>query len=153
MAIPPPLKPVPAPATPAAASKPPRAKSTGIRWHRINLWFHRLLALAWLAKGLVSWAVILGVEPFATLPFEGRAPTFQALTIYFAVLDLLAAVGLWLLAPWGAVVWLIAAVSRLVAGFVFPAAAALAPLAAGWLGGIVVLFMVLSWLAGRSEPR
>ena len=38
---------------------------------------------------------------------------FQATTIFFAVIDLVAAIGLWLTAAWGGVVWLIAAGSQL----------------------------------------
>jgi hypothetical protein len=40
-------------------------------------------------------------------------------TIFFAVCDLVAAVGLWLLASWGTVVWLIAALTETVLHTVF----------------------------------
>jgi hypothetical protein len=103
-----------------------------------------------LLLGLVAWSVIVGADPAATRPFETRAPTFQAVTIYFAVVDVLAAVGLWLLAPWGGVVWLIAAVSRLVIGFVFPAAHPMSPTGAAAFGACIVLFMWLSWMVGRK---
>jgi hypothetical protein len=39
---------------------------------------------------------------------------WQAATVFFAVLDLVAAVGLWLAAAWGAVVWLGSVVSMAV---------------------------------------
>ena len=53
------------------------------------------MALLWIAKGLLSWAVIVGLAQ-ARLPFEARSTGFQATMIYFAVIDLVAAVGLWL---------------------------------------------------------
>jgi fatty acid desaturase len=122
-----------------------------VNWEHINIWFWRLLALAWLLNGLFAWAAIIGVDPSATRPFEARAATFQAVTIYFSVVDLLAATGLWLLAPWGAVVWLIAAVSRIVMAFAFPAAAGLSLLAIAGLAACIACFMVLNWVAGRQS--
>ncbi len=136
------------PVKPAKAGKPRKP----VNWARINMIFHRLLAAAWMANGLMAWSTILGVDATQTRPFDTRAPTFQAVTIYFAVVDLLSVVGLWLLAPWGSVVWLIAAVSRLVLAFVFPAAAALTVLGAGAIVACILLSMALVWLAGRSEP-
>ena len=44
----------------------------------------------------------------------------QTATIFFAVIDLVAAVGLWLAAAWGAVVWLTAAVSMAAVEVLFP---------------------------------
>ena len=40
--------------------------------------------------------------------------------MFFAVIDLVAAVGLWLAAPWGAVVWLTSVVSMAVVEVFFP---------------------------------
>jgi hypothetical protein len=40
--------------------------------------------------------------------------------VFFAVIDLVAAVGLWLAAAWGAVVWLTAVVSMAVVEVFFP---------------------------------
>ena len=45
---------------------------------------------------------------------------WQTATVYFAVIDLVAAVGLWLAAVWGAVVWLTAAVSMAAVEVFFP---------------------------------
>ena len=148
-------------ATPPAHAIPPKDKaSAGIKtvaggskvnWERLNVWFWRLLSVAWLLNGLYAWAVIIGVDPSAVRPFETRAMTFQAVTVYFAVVDLLAAIGLWLLAPWGAVVWLIAAVSRGVMAFVFPAAAGLSVIALASIAACIGGFMLLNWIAGRHD--
>ena len=45
---------------------------------------------------------------------------WQTATIYFAVIELVAAVGLWLATPWGAVVWLTTVVSMAVIELMFP---------------------------------
>ena len=40
--------------------------------------------------------------------------------MFFAVIDLVAAVGLWLAAPWGAVVWLTSVISMAAVEILFP---------------------------------
>jgi hypothetical protein len=124
-----------------------------INWERANTWFLRALAMAWIAQGLQAWATILGVDLVAAPPFEARPMTQQAVTVYFAVIDLLAAVGLWLLAPWGGVVWLLAVVSKLVLSFVFPAANELGLSGAAAFVACILAFMGLNWMAGRSAAR
>jgi len=68
----------------------------------------RTLAWVWVAKGLFNWSLVLGALPshgdFTALPRP-----LQGSVVFFAVVDLLAAVGLWLAAPWGGVVWLLCA--------------------------------------------
>jgi hypothetical protein len=80
--------------------------------------FVRILAVVFIVSGLRRWAIVLGpLAPdgdFLNLPM----PLVVA-TIFFAVCDLVAAVGLWLLASWGTVVWLIAALTETVLHTVF----------------------------------
>jgi hypothetical protein len=45
---------------------------------------------------------------------------WQTATIFFAVIDLVAAVGLWLAAAWGAVIWLTSVVSMIALDIFFP---------------------------------
>ncbi len=45
---------------------------------------------------------------------------YQSATVFFAVIDLVAAVGLWLAAPWGAVVWLTSVISMAAVEALFP---------------------------------
>ena len=52
--------------------------------------------------------------------FENQSMAWQTATIYFAVIELVAAVGLWLATPWGAVVWLTTVVSMAVIELMFP---------------------------------
>ena len=133
------------------AGDKPAARGPRVNWLLLQIWFLRLLALGWMVKGLMAWAAILGVEYLDFRPFETQPVSFQTVTIYFAVIDLVAAVGLWLLASWGGVVWLIAVASRLVLGFVFPGVTPVAPWAAASLGVSIVVFLLLTWLAERSR--
>ena len=71
----------------------------------------RFLSTVFLVAGLLRWATILGFGipsgNFLTL----SSPVIVA-TLFFAVADLVAAVGLWLLASWGTVVWMISALTE-----------------------------------------
>ena len=73
-----------------------------------------------LVKGLYHWAQVCGIGAPADAGFESHSVAWQTATVFFAVIDLVAAVGLWLAAAWGAVVWLTAAVSMAVVEVFFP---------------------------------
>jgi hypothetical protein len=73
-----------------------------------------------LAKGLYHWAALCGIGAPADGGFEAHTVAWQTATVFFAVIDLVAAVGLWLAAAWGAVVWLTSVVSMAVVEVFFP---------------------------------
>ena len=81
------------------------------RWGSALIWFMRTMAWVWLAKGLLNWSVVIGFNrafgDFAMLPHA-----LQSSLTVFAVLDLMAAVGLWLAAPWGGLLWAVSAVTE-----------------------------------------
>jgi hypothetical protein len=118
-----------------------------VRWQRLLVWFMRLTALAWIAKGLFAWLTIMS----AASGFDVRPLGFQASVIYFAVIDLVAAVGLWLTSPWGGVLWLLAVMSHLILGLFFPQLVEI-PI---WLFAteivLVFVYFGLSWMAAREE--
>jgi uncharacterized membrane protein (DUF2068 family) len=72
------------------------------------------MATVSLLKGLYHWAQVCGIGAHPGDGFESHTVAWQAATVFFAVLDLVAAVGLWLAAAWGAVVWLGSVVSMAV---------------------------------------
>ena len=126
-------------------------KSGRMRWRTILVWLLRLLSIAWMAKGLLQWAVILGLGPESGPPFESRPLTFQAITVYFAVFDLVAAVGLWLTSTWGGVLWLLAAMSQLLLGFFFPRWLPLSPVLIGSYVMLMLAYFVATWAAENQE--
>lgn len=128
------------------AAAPPAA----IPWDKYLVWFMRALALLWIVKGLAAWAVILGAGQPAP-SFEARPTGFQATTVYFAVIDPIAGVGLWLTSTWGGVVWLLAVVSYLILAVLFPALLPLNPVAGLAFLLLMIGYLVLSWLGAR-EP-
>jgi hypothetical protein len=88
-------------------------------WTQRLLMFLRAMALLSMTKGLYHWAIVCGiVGPLDG--FEYQPVPWQTATVFFAVIDLVAAVGLWLAAPWGAVVWLTACVSMAAVEVFFP---------------------------------
>jgi hypothetical protein len=89
-------------------------------WTEYLVLFLRLMAAVSLVKGLYHWAQVCGIGAGADEGFEAHTVAWQAATVFFAVLDLVAAVGLWLAAAWGAVVWLGSVVSMAVVVMFFP---------------------------------
>src|SRR5262249_47868087 len=83
-------------------------------WAEYLVLFLRIMAGVSLVKGLYHWAQVCGIGAAADGGFESHTVAWQTATVFFAVIDLVAAVGLWLAAAWGAVVWLTAVVSMAV---------------------------------------
>jgi hypothetical protein len=83
-------------------------------WTEYLVLFLRLMAAVSLVKGLYHWAQVCSIDARPGDGFESHTVAWQAATVFFAVLDLVAAVGLWLAAAWGAVVWLGSVVSMAV---------------------------------------
>ena len=97
----------PLPAIPdVGALTPEDAKAA--RWTLALVWFMRTMAVVWIAKGLFNWTILLGADPAMANILELSGP-MAAAVCFFAVADLVAAVGLWLAAPWGGVLWLLCA--------------------------------------------
>src|SRR6202453_2548151 len=88
-------------------------------WSTRLVLFMRIMAVLSLIKGVYHWTQICGVG-VGPEDFEMRSVAWQTATVFFAVIDLVAAVGLWLAAAWGAVVWLTAVVSMAVVEVFFP---------------------------------
>src|SRR3954451_19731185 len=89
-------------------------------WAARLVLFLRVMAVAALAKGLYHWAVVCGIDATSPAGFEAYPTPYQSATVFFAVIDLVAAVGLWLAAPWGAVVWLTSVISMAAVEALFP---------------------------------
>jgi hypothetical protein len=89
-------------------------------WTDLFVLFLRTMAVLSLLKGLYHWGVLCGVGDGPDSSFESNPLPWQSATVFFAVIDLVAAVGLWLTAAWGAVVWLTAAISMAAVELLFP---------------------------------
>src|SRR3982074_2059536 len=90
-------------------------------WTRRLVFFLRIMAVVSVIKGLYHWAQVTGFICGREGAFGNQPMAWQTATVYFAVIELVAAVGLWLATPWGAVVWLTTVVSMAVIELMFPA--------------------------------
>src|SRR5258706_1500345 len=77
-------------------------EAAGKPWPYRLMLFLRVMAGVSLCKGLYHWAVICGIGAPLPSGFDSYSTPYQVATVFFAVIDLVAAVGLWLGAPWGA---------------------------------------------------
>ena len=104
----------------SAAMTSERIEGDENAWTRRLVMFLRVMAVLSILKGLYHWAQVTGFIGGEEDAFENQPMAWQAATVYFAVIELVAAVGLWLATPWGAVVWLTTVVSMAVIELMFP---------------------------------
>src|SRR6201993_533375 len=102
---------------PVHAGKTPNASGT---WAEYLVLFLRIMAGVSLVKGLYHWVQVCGIGAPVDGGFESHTVAWQTATVFFGVIDLVAAVRLRLPAAWGAVVWLTAVVSMAVVEVFFP---------------------------------
>lgn len=135
---------------PDAVGMTPAAEEGG--WTKRLVYFLRAMAVIAMLKGLYHWAAICGFLGRGTAPFESQTLGWQTATVYFAVIELVAAVGLWLATPWGAVVWLTTVLSMAVIELMFP------QIYGGGVGVVLVELLLLTtylgfaWMAARERP-
>ena len=116
-------------------------------WTARLVMFLRVMAAISMLKGLYHWAQVTGIFVEPGDMFETHSVAWQASTVFFAVLDLVAAVGLWLAAAWGAVIWLTSIASMITLDVFFPQVFG-GGLLLDFAGGI--LLAVYLWLALKS---
>lgn len=122
------------------------------RWTRRLVFFLRAMAIVSLLKGLYHWAHVCGIAGDDSVPFDVQPIAWQAATIFFAVLDLVAAVGLWLAAAWGAVIWLMAVASMLAVEIAFPHVFGGGVIVGGAEALLLMAYLVLALKAAQEHP-
>jgi hypothetical protein len=121
-------------------------------WTRRLVLFLRIMAVLSVAAGLYHWAQVTGFIGGEDDAFENQTVAWQAATVYFAVIELVAAVGLWLATPWGAVVWLTTVVSMAVVELMFPAIYGGNLAVVGFEAVMLTAYLALAWMAARERP-
>lgn len=86
-------------------------------WRQRLTLFQRVAGGFMMVKGLIGWAILCGL-PLGT-PFLQMRLHAQAWTIFFAVIDVVAGVALWLGSSWGATLWLVVVATQVSADIVF----------------------------------
>lgn len=145
------------PAPPIVFGARPEGGADGRNWGRALVWFMRLTAVAWIGFGLFYWAQILAPGPGGpeTSAFLDMPLARQTGVVFFATLDFVAAIGLWLVAPWGGVVWLFTALSEIVAAGVLPhLRLGLGPgVSLALNAALVAAFFLLNFMAAREQDE
>jgi len=122
------------------------------RWTERLVIYLRVMAGLSMIKGLYHWALVCGiVGPEGG--FEFQPLPWQTATVFFAVIDLVAAVGLWLAAAWGAVVWLTAAVSMAAVEVFFPQVYGGRMWVVGIQGVLMFSYLFLAIQSAREHPH
>jgi Family of unknown function (DUF6163) len=136
----------------SAAMTSERVDSDENVWTRRLVLFLRVMAVLSIVKGLYHWAQVTGFVGGEEDAFENQPTAWQAATVYFAVIELVAAVGLWLATPWGAVVWLTTVVSMAVIELMFPGIYGGSLLVVGVEAVMLAAYLALAWMAARERP-
>ena len=84
------------------------------------VWFQRMIAGYCLLFGILYWVRLIGVYDGPLWRFDLMPVHWQVAAVTLAVFYPFAAIGLWMLASWGPVIWVICAVTEAVMYFVFP---------------------------------
>jgi uncharacterized membrane protein (DUF2068 family) len=122
------------------------------RWTARLVWYLRAMAGLSFIKGLYHWSAVIGIGDATGFAFESSSLAWKTATNFFAVIDLVAAVGLWLAAPWGAVVWLTSVISMAAVEILFP------QIYGGhlWVVAVELLllgaYLGLALMAAREQP-
>jgi hypothetical protein len=87
-------------------------------WRRRLIRFQRIAGGFMIFKGLMHWASLIGVGDGPASRFQQQPLDGQAATVFFAVIDLVAGVALWLGSTWGAMLWLLTAAAQVLADVV-----------------------------------
>jgi Family of unknown function (DUF6163) len=127
-------------------------KLRNLGWTERLVLFLRVMAIASMFKGLYHWGAVCGFIGDEG-GFEARTQAWQATTVFFSVIDLVAAVGLWLVAPWGAVVWLTSTVTMIMIQLFFDQVYGTDVLVVAACLLAVLAYLILSLLAARERPQ
>jgi hypothetical protein len=111
------------------------------------------LSVVVLLFGLRQWAVILGVLQGAGGPFEEMSTPWFVVTIHMAVVNLVAAVGLWLKVAGGKVLWVYSALFEIALHTVFIGTFGPSWLVVAFHAVTLAVFLLLTILVWRQPRR
>ncbi|MDT2022519.1 DUF6163 family protein [Methylocella sp. CPCC 101449] len=127
-----------------------RRRRASLRWAIMLVVYMRALAALWMVLGLINWMKLLfPAGGTATLP-ESLNTTIAVL----AVVDVVAAAGLWLANPWGGVLWLVVALGEALAALFVPDFPNAGGLLMALYAPLIFVYFLLTYLASReTEAR
>jgi len=115
--------------------------------------FLRAVAVLSLAKGLYHWAVICGFGAAPGSGFAAKSAPWQMATVFFAIIDLVAAVGLWIGASWGVIIWLASSVTMIVVHALLSQIYGFQPVIIVAEIALIVGYVFIALEAAREQPE
>jgi len=123
------------------------------RWTRRLVVFMRIMAVVSMLKGLYHWSRVCGIGVGEGELFAYQSIAWQVATVFFAVIDLVAAVGLWLATAWGAVIWLMSVASILAVEIFFPQVFGVGLLTGLLEGALLAIYLLLALKSAQEHPQ
>ena len=126
-------------------------RGTQTLYGRGLVWLMRGLSVLWVLQGLHQWGAVLTADGDGAGTLDTMTSTGIAAIMFFCVIDLIAAVGLWLAAAWGGVVWLVAVAAQWLAILILPGFLDY-DLVTGLLDlAFVALYLFATFMAAREQ--
>lgn len=140
----------PKPIDPIWVTPPPKQRLDPIeRWFIVVL---RVVALVLIARALHDWFVIIGfLEPRVVARNVDAYRLFLALMTIMTSVAVIAGVGLWLLAPWGAVLWLVLVAADALFFFLAPGVGLVGPTLILLNAGLICVYLGMLLQVRRHE--
>jgi len=117
------------------------------------LWYMRIISGLMLGAGVIHWARIVSYVPWRGRFFPDMPTDWQAATVYFAVIDLVASIGLWLGVSWGAVIWLVVAASQILMHSAFSDTFGRRPYEITFYVITILIYLALVYLSERQARK
>lgn len=123
-------------------------------WQPLSVAFLRLNAVVWLGTGLAHWGRIVGWLPVAGGGgFADQTIEWQSTVVFYGVIDLVVAVGLWLATAWGVTIWLIAIACQVLTHGALAEIFGERPFRLPFYAASVAVYAVLFFMARRQAKR
>lgn len=120
-------------------------------WSTLLTWYLRGIAILLFAGGVIYWARIIGIVEWRGYWFWDMPVSMQGAIVFFAVLDLVAATGLWLTVSWGTVMWIFRCFCQIVMHTVFSDLYGRRPYEIAFYLLTIAIYAVLAYLMDREN--
>ncbi|WP_428030076.1 DUF6163 family protein [Ancylobacter sp.] len=122
-------------------------------WQSRVILYLRLLAGFLMVKTVYSWTLICGVWDGDTSRFEMLSLAAKSAVIWAAIMNPVAAVGLWLGASWGVVLWLVTAMVQILINASAPEGVGRLMIVAAIETVLVAVYAFLTYKAARESEN
>ncbi|MER2607096.1 MAG: DUF6163 family protein [Siculibacillus sp.] len=126
-------------------------RGQGLRWRLVLDVFLRAVSIGHLLWTLYEWAALIGlIAPIDGVTTRAQLPR-QGAAFFFAGLDPVAAVGLWLGSTWGVATWLVVTFARIL---IHTAYAGIFDWALPWTlfqAATILIYLTLFFLSERAD--